>query len=76
MWGQGSSGPSVHSVQGAGKKAPMQTHSISTTRASPQLFALGEEQGGEGGGQGPTTNPAISLQPHISFVQSKMSQLC
>lgn len=30
-----------------------------------QLFALGAEQGGEGGGQGPTTSPAISFQFHI-----------
>ena len=76
MWSQGSSGLSVHSGQGAGKKTPTQIHAISTTAASPQLFALGGEQGGESGGQGSATNPAISLQPHISFAQSKMPQLC
>lgn len=66
-WGQGSSGPSIPSGQGAGKKNPTQIHAISTTGISPQLFALGGAQGGQGGGQGPTTNPAISPQPHISF---------
>lgn len=50
-------------------------HTMCMTGTS-QLFALGAGQGGEGGGQGPTTSLAISLQFHISFVQSKMPQLC
>lgn len=42
---------------------------------SPHLFALGGGQGREGGGQRPTTNPAISLQPHICFFLEKDAQI-
>lgn len=58
------------------EKTSVQIHTISTTGAFLHLFAVGGKQGGKDGGQDPTTNPAISLQPHISFLQSKMPQLC
>lgn len=76
MWGQGSSGSSVNSGQGAGKKSPTKIHAISAAGASPHLFKLGGEEGGDNEGQGLTANPAISPQHHICFVQSKMPQLC